>query len=169
MSRLRITILLFTSIVLSSVGYAQNITSSGMNGTVTDSAGSPVAGATVRIVHEPTGTTKNITSSGNGSFAARGMRVGGPYSVTASFDGYQTTKKENIYLTVANVSNVTVSMADAADIQELEDFIFTEEQEGLFNRDSRSTVTRLDEARVLSVSSADRSLNELLKTNPKVI
>ena len=167
-NRLRIAILLFTSLILSSAGYAQNITSSGMNGTVTDSDGNPVAGANVRIVHVPTGTTKTMTSTGNGSFAVRGMRVGGPYSVTASFAGYQTSTEENIYLTVASVSNIVISMADAADITELEEFIFTEEQEGLFNRDSRSSVTRLDEARVLGVSSADRSLNELLKMNPKV-
>ncbi len=168
-NRLRIAILLFASLALVTAGYSQNITSSGLNGTVTDSDGNSVAGATVRIIHVPTGSTKTITSSSNGSFASRGMRVGGPYSVTTSFDGYQTSTVENIYLTVANVTDVTIAMADASDIEELDEFIFTEEQDGLFNADSRSTVTRLDEARVLSVSSADRSLNELLKTNPKVV
>ncbi len=168
-NKLRIALLLFASFALASVGYSQNITSSGMNGTVTDSDGNAVAGATVRIVHVPTGTTKTMTSSGNGSFSARGMRVGGPYTVTASFDGYQTSTVEGIYLTVANVTSVTVAMKDAADIQELEEFVFSEEQDGLFSADSRSTVTRLDEARVLGVASSDRSLNELLKNNPKVV
>src|SRR5690242_8214183 len=41
---------------------AQNVTSSAVAGQVVDASGQPVANATVTIVHEPSGTTKVVTT-----------------------------------------------------------------------------------------------------------
>jgi len=62
-------------------------TSSSISGRVLDASGQPVAGATVQIVHEPSGTTKITTTGPDGRYAAQGLRVGGPFDVTASKAG----------------------------------------------------------------------------------
>jgi outer membrane receptor for ferrienterochelin and colicin len=57
-------------------------TSSNINGQVTTEAGAPVAGASVTIIHLPSGSAATATTSENGVFFASGLRIGGPYQVT---------------------------------------------------------------------------------------
>ena len=63
------------------------VVASGMTGTVVDSSGKPVSGATVIAVHTPTNTTFTGTTSGSGRFEFGGMPVGGPYTVSATASG----------------------------------------------------------------------------------
>jgi len=58
------------------------VTSSSINGQVTTPAGAPVSGATVTILHEPTGSVSTTTTSANGVFFDTGLRVGGPFLIT---------------------------------------------------------------------------------------
>ena len=62
---------------------AQGVTTSGLTGIVKDAQGAVVPGATVKAVHEPSGTTYEAVTQGDGRFFIPGMRVGGPYTVTA--------------------------------------------------------------------------------------
>ena len=83
-----------SAIAISVAGVASaQITSSNLNGQVTDENGAPVAGATVTVTHTPTGTTSTETTSSNGVFFESGLRVGGPYTITAeTADGTATQK-----------------------------------------------------------------------------
>jgi len=64
---------------------AQNTTSavSGrvVGGRVFGGDGRPVAGATVTVTHQPSGTSVTTTTDAEGRYAARGLRAGGPYTV----------------------------------------------------------------------------------------
>ena len=51
-------------------------TTGGISGAVYDAAGSPVGGATVTVVHVPSGTTSMTFTDPNGQFSSRGLRVG---------------------------------------------------------------------------------------------
>ena len=66
--------------------FAQS-TSSGIGGTVVGADGKPVAGAEVTITHVESGTVSRATTDANGRYAARGLRVGGPYTVTVTKAG----------------------------------------------------------------------------------
>ncbi len=68
--------------------YAQE-TASELRGVVSDAAGNPVSGATVTVVHVPTGSTDVITSSTAGTFFQGGLRPGGPYSISVSVNGVE--------------------------------------------------------------------------------
>ena len=63
--------------------FAQS-TSAGLGGRVLGADGQPVAGAQVTIVHVGSGTSSTVTTDANGRYAARGMRVGGPYTITTT-------------------------------------------------------------------------------------
>ena len=52
------------------------VTTSEIRGEVVNDAGAPVSGASGIITHTPSGTTSTATTSSNGIFAARGLRVG---------------------------------------------------------------------------------------------
>jgi hypothetical protein len=57
--------------------YAQETTGS-IRGRVTDENGAAIAGATVILTHEPTGTSATTVADAGGNYTARGLRVGGP-------------------------------------------------------------------------------------------
>ena len=61
---------------------AQQITS-GIEGTVNDENGNPIAGATVVVTDTRTGASRTIVTQAGGQFTATNLTVGGPYTVTA--------------------------------------------------------------------------------------
>ena len=61
--------------------FAQS-TSAGVGGQVVGADGQPVAGAEVTITHIDSGTVSRATTDAAGRYNARGLRVGGPYTVT---------------------------------------------------------------------------------------
>jgi len=67
--------------------YAQGVTTGAITGIVSDSQQQPVAGASVIAIHEPSGTTYEGVTRGDGRFSIPGMRVGGPYTVTVAYVG----------------------------------------------------------------------------------
>ncbi|MEY4940424.1 MAG: hypothetical protein RIQ93_2159, partial [Verrucomicrobiota bacterium] len=56
---------------------AQGLVSSGLTGLVRDSGGRPVAGAAVKAVHTPTGTSYAASTNSAGRYSFSGMMVGG--------------------------------------------------------------------------------------------
>src|SRR3982750_1257635 len=79
---------------------AQGVTTASMTGIVRDAQGGVIPGATVQAVHEPSGTTYAPVTQGDGRFFMQGMRVGGPYKVTASLPGFTTEVRNGITLTL---------------------------------------------------------------------
>ena len=79
----RVAIAVAVAAGLAGTATAQTTTSS-IRGNVVTEAGSDLSGATVTIKHEPTGTSSVATTNENGTFSSRGLRVGGPYTITIS-------------------------------------------------------------------------------------
>ena len=61
--------------------FAQS-TSAGVGGQVLSNAGQPVIGAEVVITHNESGTVSRATTDASGRYNARGLRVGGLYTIT---------------------------------------------------------------------------------------
>jgi len=72
------------SIALAAAPAFAQSTSANVGGLVTDASGKPVAGADVTITHTESGTVSHVTTDANGRYVARGLRVGGPYTVTVT-------------------------------------------------------------------------------------
>ena len=77
------------SMLLAPAALAQGVTTGAITGTVTDSSGARLEGARVVAVHGPSGTTYSAVTRADGRFTMPGMRVGGPYRVSASRVGYR--------------------------------------------------------------------------------
>src|SRR5687768_10728678 len=92
--------------------YAQN-TAANLAGRITPTDGPPLAAAQVTIVHTPSGTASRATTDADGRYTARGLRVGGPYTVTVQRDGYQGEASENVFLLLGETSAVNVDLDPA--------------------------------------------------------
>lgn len=68
-------------VALGSTEVVAQETSASVRGIITSPDGSPLAGQTVIIRDTRTGTRKTLTTNNSGAYSARGLRVGGPYTI----------------------------------------------------------------------------------------
>jgi Carboxypeptidase regulatory-like domain len=92
------------------VVHAQQITSN-IRGSVTSESGAPISGASVIIVHTPTGTTSSTITNADGRFSATGLRVGGPFSVTVNATGFGAERVEGIFADAGAFVNIPVQLS----------------------------------------------------------
>src|SRR6185503_14747695 len=71
---------------------------SSISGFVKNNGGNPLPGTTVTAVHIPTNTVYTAVTRAGGRFDINNMNPGGPYTISASFVGYETDKKDDISL-----------------------------------------------------------------------
>jgi len=91
--------------------FAQETTSS-VRGEVLDQSGNPVAGATVTVTHVPSGTKSVQTTDAAGGFNAAGLRLGGPFTIEVSADGFETASQEIGFLAAGQAQRISVSLAE---------------------------------------------------------
>lgn len=156
-----LAILLMTSPV-----YAQQ-TSSNLAGRVTDNAGAPLAGAEVIIVHTPSGTTSRAVTDAQGRYTARGLRVGGPYQVTVTRDGFRGESSENVFLALGETSSLNVDL-DAAptSLEAIE--VVAGSLSSVFSPDNMGTGTVVTSDEIAALPSAGRNIQDLIRVDPRV-
>jgi hypothetical protein len=89
---------------------AQQITS-GIVGTIADDNGAPVAGASVTITDTRTGAERTLTTGASGTFSASGLVTGGPYTVTATANGYEGQTVNDIITTLQGNTSLSFTLA----------------------------------------------------------
>ncbi|QEC57807.1 TonB-dependent receptor [Flavisolibacter ginsenosidimutans] len=89
--------------------FAQETTAT-LSGRITDGKGTPVEGATVATVYEPTGTKASTQTNNKGLFVLPNLKPGGPYTVAVSYVGFEEQKFENINLTLGNNPDLVVGL-----------------------------------------------------------
>jgi len=148
--------------------FAQN-TSSGLGGLVTDGSGKPVAGADVTITHVDSGTTSHVTTDANGRYTARGLRVGGPYTITVNKDGVGSDTEKNVFLSLNQVNAVDAHLAaaGAAAPTSLSAVVVTGAQ-SVFTPDNKSVGTSVDGRQLEIAASANRSLDDIARLDPRI-
>lgn len=88
--------ILMLSLILPAALVAQGVTTGAFAGIVKDVDGNAVMGAQVTVVHEPTGTTYRTLTQSTGMFNVPAVRVGGPYTVTVSYEGFKTETQKDL-------------------------------------------------------------------------
>ena len=136
-------------------------TTAAVRGTVAE-AGNPVAGATVVIRHEPSGTTFRTTTDADGSFSASGLRLGGPFTVEVNADGYEQTSVTELFLQAGQPFRLDVEMQNAADIVVTAGSLPT--SIGL----STGAATVLSQREIQGVASVNRDIRNLAARDPLV-
>ncbi|MFC3098999.1 TonB-dependent receptor [Alteraurantiacibacter palmitatis] len=101
---------LATAMAVSSPVAAQQITS-GIQGTVNDDSGMPIAGARVTVTDTRTGATRTLTTGTNGSFTISNLTVGGPYTVTANADGFEGQTLEGVTTSLQGNTSLGFSLS----------------------------------------------------------
>lgn len=93
--------------------YAQETTSA-IGGQVTDQSGRPIANARVTVTHTPSGTVNTAVTDSTGNYSLRGLRVGGPYTVTAQGGNLAPITLDNIALSVGETFSLPIQLGQKA-------------------------------------------------------
>jgi len=147
---------------LSTAVIASTVTSS-IRGNVATETGNTFAAATVIITHTPSGTVSRTTTNESGAFSVRSLRVGGPYSITISGDGFQAVKIDDVYLSLDQVFSLPVVVAsqDTGNV-----ITVTGSRQGLKSFSNEGLSTSLGLQALGELSSIDRDITDAAKMNP---
>jgi hypothetical protein len=148
--------------------FAQSITTSVLNGTVLTEQGQPVAGVPVVITHEPTASAYTASTRPDGTFAVRGLRPGGPYSVSVTATGYAATVSSDVFLDIDVGASVTIRLK-TEDVVVLEKFSVTATAiDRLFDSNQTGSGSYHDERDLRNLPTGDRSINSLARLDPRI-
>ncbi len=141
-------------------------TSAQMAGRVTSEQGEALAGAEVVIVHTPSGTTVRSTTDAEGRYTARGLRVGGPYTVTVLRPGFEPETTENVFLQLNEVTAVNVDLATEA--AQLDVVTVVGSAGSVFSPERMGTSTQISRDQLDSFASIQRNLQDYARLDPRV-
>lgn len=142
---------------------AQNTTSA-IAGRVTGNEGKPLAGAVVTVIHKESGSVNNLVTDADGRYGARGLRVGGPYTVTISKDG-KVDKREDVFLPLAETLNLDASLGAEA----LQKVVVTAAANvKIFNNAAMGAVTSIGRAELDTFASIQRNLQDYARMDPRL-
>ena len=145
--------------------HAQGTTTAAISGTVIDASGLGLPGATVLAVHEPSGTAYRAATRGDGGFDLRGLRVGGPYTVTVSFIGFADAVQRDLQLALTQTQTVNVTLAeDNAAIGEVT--VTAEAAGSAISTDRTGASTNVGEEDIESLPTIARSLADFARLSP---
>ncbi|MEP1488064.1 MAG: carboxypeptidase regulatory-like domain-containing protein [Algibacter sp.] len=130
-----------------------------------DNASVPLPGANVVAIHTPTGTKYGAASNFDGRFNLINLRVGGPYSITISYVGYQSKSFNDVYLTLGKTLNLDVVLnEDAAQLDAV--VIQGTGGTGTFGSDRTGAETSVGRRELTRLPSITRSQADFTRLEP---
>ncbi len=155
--------LLFVMMLVSPFAAFAQVTTSTISGTVV-SGSDVLPGATVIAVHVPTGKEYGTTTRVDGRYTLPNLRVGGPYTVKASFVGYQSTEIQGISLKLGDKYTQNFNLNESAiNIDGLE---IIAQQSDVLNSDRTGAATTINSKQIQNLPTITRNTSDYYRLNP---
>ncbi|MCT4603711.1 MAG: TonB-dependent receptor [Marinifilum sp.] len=148
--------------------FGQGATTSEINGRVLTEKGESLPGATIVVVHTPTGTQAGTTADAKGYFRLPNLNVGGPYDVSISFIGYQPYKRNDVTLSLGQTYKINAKLKD--ENQKIDEVVVVAKMVGDYqvfdgNRTGSETVVSRED--IDELPSVSGNLNDFLRLTPQ--
>ncbi|MGH7493429.1 MAG: TonB-dependent receptor [bacterium] len=150
---------------LTSSAWAQGVTTAALNGIVVDQAGKPLPGANVTVVHQPSGTFYGAAARTDGRFNIPGLRVGGPYTVTVTFIGYQKQELNDISLGLGEDRRLVFRLGEEA-LQAAEITVVAE-QDAILSASRTGAATSVSSLALQSLPTISRNISDFTRLTPQ--
>lgn len=146
--------------LLTGAALAQETTSV-VRGEVRAAGGAPIGGAQVTVTHGPTGSVSAENSDATGVFDLRGLRVGGPYTIEVTADGYDGQRYEEVFLEVGQPFRLAVDLEGSVD-----EIVVTATRAG--SSTAIGSATLLSRGDIEGAVSITRDIRDLARRDPLV-
>ncbi len=133
-------------------------------GNVRDNNGAVVSGATVRITHKETNKSRETITNPDGSFNFTTVQTG-RYEVTVSKQGFKTYSRENVEVTLNNISRTDVALA----VGEVTETISVTADAALLQTDRAEVRSEITSQKLLNLPiPPGRNYQQLFRTLPGI-
>lgn len=149
------------ALALSGQAMAQETTSA-ILGKVTAPDGSPAANTKIIIVHKPSGTSSEVRTNAEGTFSVKGLRVGGPYTVTIDSDTYRDAQMRNLYLQLGKTLRLDQQLQSEA----MEEVVVLGTKTSSSTTGANSVFSAED---IKNAPAFNRDLKDIVRNNPMVV
>jgi outer membrane receptor protein involved in Fe transport len=140
------------------------VTTAAITGAVTDSQGAVVPGVTITAVHQPSGSTYTAVTQADGRYFIPGMRIGGPYKVSAELSGFSTETRSNVELSLGVTQDLPFALK-LATVAETVDVVATTSSVFSSSRTGAATSVSRDELATLPTVSG--RINDVTRLTPQ--
>ena len=158
--------LIALSLVLASSLFGQGITTSAVSGSVTDKQGKPLGGAVVNILHEASGTRATTTTRANGQYNFSGLRVGGPYTVTAESQGLQAEPRKDLSLELGQT--LVIDLMVTSDVVKMQAFNVQATRDTTFDANRMSGGTAFSDSLIQSIASMRSDVQDVARLDSRL-
>jgi len=159
-------ITLALALLLPAALYAQSVTNGAFSGKVVDMDGKPVMGAEISLLHVPTGTKYATLTRSNGNFSVAAVRVGGPYTITVTYQGFKPETQENIMVKLGENKAVNFSLqlatVDAGEV-------VVTASDSVINPYRTGTSQNVAEEAIRTLPTISRSLSDFTRLSPQIV
>lgn len=146
---------------------AAQVTTGGITGRVTDSAGAVVPEATVEVVDPATGLRRNVAVRSNGMFLVQGLEPGGPYRVTVRAIGFQPAVRTNVNVKLSQ--NVRADAVMARQTVQVEEIVVAGvDADPDFTASRQGVQTTINDTLLRRLPTLDRDFSDFVKLTPQV-
>jgi hypothetical protein len=155
---------LFLLMAIFSAGvFAQGVTSSSMQGSVVDDAGTPLPDANVVAIHTPSGTKYETITNFDGNFYFPNLRVGGPYRVVVSYIGFDSQAYTDINLGLGQSYNLKVEMQAGETLDE----VIISSRRGITDPSKTGASINLGRKKIDALPTINRSIDDFTRLTPQ--
>ncbi len=142
---------------------SQNTTGS-IAGVVKTNSDEPMAGASVKLLHEPTGTLYYTKANQKGDFSIQNISPGGPYLLEVSFSGYITEKRNALNINLGENLSMEIRLLPQTVL--LKSITVTNQTKNSFSGKGGSAIFITKEKLGL-LPSTGRNLSDYLRSVPQ--
>ncbi|MET4726614.1 outer membrane receptor for ferrienterochelin and colicin [Lysobacter enzymogenes] len=140
----------------------------GIAGRVLGADGQPVANAEVTITHTESGTVSRATTDADGRYNARGLRVGGPYTVTINKEGAGAGSQDGVYLNLDKVNNVDVALNNSVTTLGAVQAVAAATSE-VFSANKMGAGSVVTRQQLEQMPTINRNLQDFVRLDPRVV
>ena len=152
-------------LLMSAFSTFAQVTTSTISGLVQSANSEGLIGATVVATHVPSGTRYGTATNAAGRYTLPGVRVGGPFTVTVTYTGYETQSREGIFTNLGVAANIDFTLQETG--VAMDELVISATRNDLFSSQRTGAASTFDSKRVTSIPTiGSRSINSITKYNP---
>jgi len=153
------------AIFMGATAYGQGVTTSSINGVVTDAKGDVLPGATVVAIHGPSGTKYGTVTNEKGRYNFPAVRVGGPYKLTTTFIGFQEQVQGDVFADLG--ANSTVNFKVTEEGKQLQEVVVTAGRGAVISGDRTGASTNIKRESFERLPTLSRSFTDFSALTPQ--
>lgn len=145
---------------------AQGVTTAGINGKVNAANGDPLPGVNVVALHVPSGSVYGVSTRVDGRYTLPNLRVGGPYTVSATMVGYQKQTRTDVYLRLGE--NLDLNFVLQEEAVQAGEVVVVGQRADVFNASHIGASTNVGRDQIDRLPTLSRNFQDYYKVSPYI-